>query len=192
VGGVSGLRLRPLVAGAHACTLLALLLFAVLTAVPAGAPLAWSGARGMPLAWLFNGLAWIGPGLVVAFAALRLRATLPDAGLGAGIALRLLLLAALAFAAQGVWTLDTNELDAGASRWHATAWMVWNLAFGAAALMAGIALRRVRWPSLVICALVALCLLLPSLFGDQLGARVVLVCWWSWTLLLAWRLPRPH
>lgn len=189
MGGVNGARLLPLVAGAHACTLLALLVFAVMTAVPAGAPLAWSGARGMPLAWLFNLLAWIGPGLVVAFAALRLREVLPNAGLGAGIALRLVLLAALAFAAQGVWTLDPNELDAGASRWHATAWMVWNLAFGAGALMAGIALRAVRWPSLVICTLVALCLLMPSLFGDQLGARVVLVCWWSWTLLLAWRVP---
>ncbi|VXB51956.1 conserved membrane hypothetical protein [Luteimonas sp. 9C] len=189
MGGVSGVRLRPLVAGAHACTLMTLLVFAVMTAVPAGAPLAWSGARGMPLAWLFNLLAWCGPGFVVAFAAWRLRAALPEAGLGAGIALRLWLLAALAFAAQGVWTLDPNELDAGASRWHATAWMVWNLAFGAGALMAAFALRAVRWPSLVICALVALSLLVPSLFGDQLGARMVLVGWWGWTLLLAWRLP---
>jgi len=183
---MSGVRLLRLVAGAHACTLLALLLFAVMTAVPAGAPLAWSGARGMPLAWLFNLVAWIGPGLVVAFAALRLRAALPQAGFGAGIALRLALLAALAFAAQGVWTLDPNELDAGASRWHATAWMIWNLAFAAGALIAGFTLRAVRWPSLVICAL---CLLAPVLLGPVLGPRVVLAAWAAWTLLLAWRAP---
>ncbi|MDR7191299.1 hypothetical protein [Luteimonas terrae] len=183
---MSGVRLRPLVVGAHVCTLLALLVFAVMTGVPAGAPLAWSGARGMPLAWLFNLLAWIGPGLVVAFAALRMRAAMPDARLGAGIALRLMLLAALAFAAQGLLTLDPNELDGGASRWHATAWMVWNLAFGAGALMAGLALRRVRWASLIICAL---CLLAPALLGPIVGPSVVLAAWAAWTLLLAWRVP---
>ena len=72
-------RLLPWVFGAHACTLLALLVFAAMTGLPARAPLALPGAGGMPLAWLFNLLAWTGPGLIVAGVAARLRD-----GLGAG------------------------------------------------------------------------------------------------------------
>ncbi|NYZ62641.1 DUF998 domain-containing protein [Luteimonas deserti] len=183
-------RLRR-VLGAHGCTLLALVVFAAMTGVPARAPLALPGAGGLPLAWLFNLLAWIGPGLVVAGVALRLRAGL-GAGPGriAGIALNLLLLAALAFAAQGLLPLDVQELDAGASRWHALAWMVWNLAFAAGALLAGLALPSVRVPSLGLCAVVTLGLLSPGVFGGGIGERVVLACWWLWTLALAWRLPR--
>lgn len=172
-----------LLVAAHACTLLTLLGFAVATGVPLAASLAWPGAAGMPLAWLFNALAWIVPGLVVALVALRLRAQAGGALL-AGIALRLLLLAGLAFAAQGVWPLDPRALDGAASRWHATAWMLWLLAFGAGALLSGIALRRVRWPSLAICAL---CVLSPIVLGPIVGPRVLLFAWWAWTLLLTAR-----
>nr|WP_255682102.1 DUF998 domain-containing protein [Luteimonas sp. BDR2-5] len=181
-----------MVAGAHACTLLALLLFAAMTGGSMRTPLALPGMAGMPLAWLFNLLAWVVPGGMVAFAALRLRAGLPAAGLAAGIALRLLMLAALAFAAQGLLPLDPGALDAGTSRWHAAVWMLWNLAFVAGALLSALALRGVRWPSLALFAIVAICLLAPRLAVDVFGAgiveRVVLACWWAWTLLLAWRL----
>ncbi len=188
---MSAVHLWRVVAGAHACTLLTWLVFAVMTGVPATAPLALPGATGMPLAWMFNLLAWTAPGLVVAVVALQLRARLPaSTGLVAGIALRLLLLAALAFAAQGVFALDPQELDAGASRWHAVMWMLWNLAFAAGALLSGASLRALRWPSLAVCAAVTLCLLAPRLFGAGIAERVVLACWWVWTLLLARRLPR--
>ncbi|WP_394000814.1 DUF998 domain-containing protein [Luteimonas sp. WGS1318] len=184
-------RLVPWVLGAHACTLFGLLVFAAMTGLPARAPLALPGASGMPLAWLFNLLAWTGPGFVVAGVAWRLRGGLgPDAGRVAGIALQLWLLSALAFAAQGLLPLDVEELDAGASRWHALAWMLWNLAFAAAALLAGLALRAVRMPSLGLFAIVALGLLAPGVFGSGIGERVVLACWWLWTAVLAWRLPR--
>ena len=186
-------RTLPLVLAAHACTALALLVFAAMTGLPARAPLALPGAGGMPLAWGFNLLAWIMPGLVVAGAAVRLRSGLgPQAGRVAGIALQLLLLAALAFTAQGLLPLDVENLDGGASRGHAMAWMLWNLAFAAGALLAGLALPPVRWPSLGLCAVVAAGLLAPGLFGAGLGERVVLVCWGLWTAVLAWRLPRQH
>ena len=184
-------RLLPWVLGAHACTVLALLVFAAMTGLPARAPLALPGASGMPLAWLFNLLAWTGPGLIVAGVAARLRDGLgAETGRVAGIALQLWLLASLAFAAQGLLPLDIDALDAGASRWHALAWMLWNLAFAAAALLAGLALPAVRLPSLVLCAIVTLGLLAPGVFGAGIGERVVLAGWWLWTALLAWRLPR--
>lgn len=178
-----------LCAAAHACSLLTLLIASVLTGLPAAAPLALPGATGMPLSWMFNALAWIGPGLAVAVVALRLRTALPLPGMGAGIALRLMLLAALAFAAQGLLPLDPDALDAGTSRWHATAWMVWTLAFGAGALLAGLALPAVRWRSLALFAAVVACLFAPALVGPELATRAVVACWWAWTLLLAWRLP---
>jgi len=184
VGGMTRLRLLPLVALAHASTWLAWLVFAVANAVPAAAPLAWPGASGMPLAWLFNLLAWIAPGLLLAWVAIRLRVAAPSLGMPAGIALRLLLLASLAFAAQGLLPLDPDALDAGSSRLHATAWMVWLLAFGAGALLSGIAMPAMRWPAL---AIGALCLLAPVLLGPIVGPRVVLAAWAAWTLLLAWR-----
>lgn len=183
---MSRVRLWPIVAAAHACTLVALLAFTVANALPMAAPLAWSGAAGMPWAWAFNLLAWIVPGALLAFAALRLRATAPSIGLAGGIALRLFLLAALAFAAQGVWPLDPAALDAGASRLHATAWMVWSIAFAAGAVLSGISLPALRWLALLICAA---CLLSPLLLGPIVGPRVVLVAWWAWTLLLAVRVP---
>lgn len=177
------------VAGAHVCSLATLLIAAVMHGLPRSAPLALPGATGMPWAWLFNALAWTLPGLVVASTAVRLRAVLPDAGMAAGIALRLMLLAALAFTAQGLLPLDPDALDGGMSRWHAAAWMLWTLAFAAGALLAGGALPAVRWPSLVLCAIVAACLFAPGLIGAEVATRSSLACWWVWTLLLAWRLP---
>ncbi|WP_101925808.1 MULTISPECIES: hypothetical protein [Luteimonas] len=191
MGGLNGSRLWRAVAAAHACSLLTLLAFAAMTALPPGAPLALPGAAGLPLAWMFNLLVWGAPGVVVAGVAMRLRTGLPaGTGLVGGIALRLMLLAALAFAAQGAFALDPLELDAGTSRWHAVAWMLWNLAFAAGALLSGLALRAVRWPALLLAGVVGLCLLAPGLLGPGIAERVVLACWWAWTLWLAWRLPR--
>lgn len=189
MGEVRGPRLLPLVVGAQACTALTLLVSAALTGLPAHAPLAWPGAAGMPWALAFNLLAWILPGLVLAYAAIGLRAAVPAAGMATGIALRLMLIAALAFAAQGIFPLDPEAMDRS-SRGHATAWMLWNLAFAAGALLSGIALPAVRWPALALGAAVVVCLLAPGLLGAGLADRGVLLCWWAWTALLAWRLPR--
>ena len=48
MGGVRRRVEGRLLVAAHACTLLALLGFAVATGVPLAAPLAWPGAAGMP------------------------------------------------------------------------------------------------------------------------------------------------
>lgn len=191
MGGVSGRRLLPLVAGAHLCTALTLLVSAALTGLSVHAPLAWPGAAGMPGALTFNLLAWILPGLALAVAAIRLRALVPAAGMATGIVLRLMLIAALAVAAQGLFPLDPEAMERS-SRWHASAWMLWHLAFVAGALLSGVALAAVRWPALALGAVVTVCLLAPDWLGAGLADRAVLLCWWAWTALLAWRLPRPR
>ena len=100
-------------------------------------PLGLLGARQLGAAGVGFGLcAFLLPGLVQAWQALRLRGALPPvSGWIAGIGVQLLLVAALAFAAQGLLALDMESLDSGASRWHALAWLVWALAFPLGALL---------------------------------------------------------
>src|SRR5690606_37753245 len=94
-------------------------------------PLAWLGARQWGSAGtLFGGFGFVVPGLAAAGVALGLRADLPRAaGRPARIGAQLALLAALAFAAQGLLPLDLEGEEGGASRWHALAWLSWALAF---------------------------------------------------------------
>ena len=105
-------------------------------------PLAWLGAVQLGTAgMLFDVFGFLLPGLAAAWIAWGLRAALP-AGSGwiARIGAQLVLLAALAFAAQGLLPLDLENTDGGAGRGHAAAWLGWALAFplGALALAAGL------------------------------------------------------
>ena len=113
--------------------------------VAASHPLAVLGAGGVVGAGWFNLLAFVLPGLCAAALAWRQR---DASGVAAPwwlrIGLHMLLLSGLAFAAQGLWTLDLEELDGGRSRGHATAWMLWLVASvaGGAATSLGLAMRR--------------------------------------------------
>lgn len=113
--------------------------------VAASHPLAVLGAGGVPGAMAFNLFAFVAPGLCAAWCAWRWRQGMGlHAAWAARLASHMLLLAGLAFAAQGVWVLDLEELDGGRSRGHATAWMLWavaGIAGGAMAAM-GLAMRR--------------------------------------------------
>lgn len=143
-------------------------------------PLALAGARGVPGAAWFNAAAFVLPGVLVALVAMRLRSSLaPHAAWTARIGARLALLSALAFAAQGLWPLDPESLDAGASRYHATAWLGWACAFvpGAGLLAIGADARRWR----AACVLAAAAVVLAAfVVGTPVAQRVAFAAWLFW------------
>lgn len=159
-------------------------------------PLAFLGARGVPRALAFNLLGFVVPGALAASAAIAWRAGLPgDAGWPARIGARLLLLSALAFAAQGLLPLDPADLDGPASQWHATVWTLWWIAAGAGALMiAGSLLRRPGWRTFAGIALLASGLIVASALAPPgpwpagVAQRIAFGVWLG-LLLLAGRVP---
>lgn len=183
--------------------LLALLLFAG-TAAFAGRidgyshaqhPLALLGASPLPRAWLFNLLAFVIPGLLVAWGALRLRATAPASAHGLAswsgrIGAQLMLVSALAFAAQGVLPLDASDLESVRSARHAATWMVWWIAFAAGALLLAYGLREsaAHWRGVATSSLLAafllplLALLLPMLVPAGIAQRLAFALWFLWAL----------
>ncbi|KAB8165680.1 DUF998 domain-containing protein [Lysobacter maris] len=148
-------------------------------------PLALLGARGMGAAGLFNVLAWILPGLLLAAQAAALRECLSDrAGFGARIGAWLLLLSALAFAAQGVWPLDPHDLEGPDSRRHALGWMLWWIAhLGAGALLVPTLMRQARWRRAGVGLLLSVLLLLAGVLAARAGlwpalaGRLAIVAW---------------
>ncbi|MEH6416052.1 DUF998 domain-containing protein [Pseudomonas sp. CGJS7] len=152
------------------------------------------GARGIEHALAFNALAYIGPGLVLAWVAWRLGETLRGHGALARIGAWLWLWSALAWAAQGVAVLDPQDLDAQASRLHALAWMLWWLAFAPGAVLLGwAALRSPLWrgfgvaawiaAAVVTCAIVAADLRLAPSAPAQ---RLALLAWLAAYIAAAW------
>lgn len=161
-------------------------------------PLALLGAQGMPLAGAFNLLAFVLPGGLVAWTAVRLRARL-DAGVaassGAGtgwsgrIGAQALALAGLAFAAQGLFPLDPDDLESAASGRHAAVWMLWWIASTLAAALLAIGLRRsTAWAPLAKSAALAafalplLALVLPQLLPAGLAQRLAFAAWFAWAI----------
>ena len=149
---------------------------------PLAHPLALPGAQGMPRALAFNLLVFVAPGALLAAVAWRLRARLPA---GTGIAARLgsamLLLAALAYAAQGLLPLDPEEPDAGASRLHATAWTLWWIAFLAGAALLAACVRALR-PATALAWLLVFApgVLAPALLGTGISQRLAFAAWFVW------------
>ena len=107
-------------------------------------PVALLGAATVPRALAFNVFAFLLPGALAAWIALALRSALPnDAPWAARIGARLVLLAALAFAAQGLLPLDPDDLEAPATHLHATSWTLWWIAFVPGALLLAAGQRNV-------------------------------------------------
>ena len=101
-------------------------------------PLALPGAGGVPGAGGYNLLVFVVPGLLAALLAeWRYAALQASAGWGPRIGARLLLVAAVAWAAQGVFTLDLHELDGPDGQLHAAAWTCWWLAGSSGLLLLG-------------------------------------------------------
>lgn len=168
--------------------------------VPATQSLSMLGAVGAPGAGWFNLLGYIVTGVVLLLFVIALERGMQRDGAARGgrLGTGLLMVSALAFAAQGVFAFDPAELDAATSQRHASA-----LAFALLGLMAGAmfvaaSLRRApRWRMLtrVGPALAALLLvflvqppqqLVPALAGQPGHAqRLILAVYLGWFVLAA-------
>ncbi len=156
--------------------------------LPLGHPVALLGAIGVPHALAFNVLAFVLPGLAAAVVALRLLARSPrTAPWSLRVGGQMLLLSGLAFAAMGVLPLDASDIESRASQYHASAWMVWVLAFVPGAVLSGLGERGVaggRRLSVVHLAagvLVGLgALVLQTVMPAPLAQRLAFVAWAVW------------
>lgn len=156
-------------------------------------PVAVLGASGVPRAFAFNVTAYLAPGLLAAAVALRRRARAgATASLAARLGWSLGLLAAIAFAAQGVLPLDPVAPDAGAGRLHGVAWAAWGLAFTAATLLLGLAeLGRGRAGAaaghLLAGALVFACgWWAIDVLSPAVAQRLAFAAWFAWLARVGW------
>ena len=147
-------------------------------------PVALLGALGEPHALAFNLLGFVLPGLLLAGLAWRWRSSATDGGWGARIGLQLLLLSALAFAAQGVLPLEPTDLLAPASRAHAVAWSAWWIAFVAGGLLLAGG-RGGRVGVVVVLGVLVLAMAGASLVPAALAQRLTFLGWFGWWLLAA-------
>ncbi len=154
-------------------------------------PLAWLGAQSVPRAMLFNLCGFALPGILAAVALWPLRPALPaDARWSARIGAQLVLLSAIAFAAQGVLPLDLQDMDGAASGLHAAAWTIWCLSFTAGALALALGLRG-NPPHTGIpmsCAIVGsivplLAFVAPLWLPNAFAQRAAFLLWFGW---VAW------
>lgn len=156
-------------------------------------PVALLGASGVPRAAAFNLFAYVVPGLLAAFVALGRRARLaPGAGLDARLGWTLALLAAVAFAAQGLLPLDARAPDAGQGRLHGVAWGLWGIASAAAAAaLAAAALRvRARWAAaghlMAALSVSWLAWLAAEALPVAWTQRMAFAAWFAWLACVAW------
>lgn len=157
-------------------------------------PLAWLGAGGVPRAMLFNLCTFVLPGVLAAVALWPLRPALPH-GMrwSARIGAQMVVLSALAFAAQGVLPLDLENPDGTAGGLHAVAWTAWWLAFSAGALALAWGLQRtatMRRGFVAITALAGLVIpmlavLAPLWMPNALAQRMAFVLWFVWVVWAA-------
>lgn len=154
-------------------------------------PLAWLGAQGVPRATMFNLCGFALPGLMAAVALWPLRPALPaDARWSARIGAQLVLLSAIAFAAQGMLPLDLQDMDGAASGLHAAAWTVWCLSFAAGALALAWGLRSnppnrgIPMICLIVGSIVPLlAFVAPQWIANAFAQRAAFVLWFGW---VAW------
>lgn len=151
-------------------------------------PVAVLGAKGVPHALGFNLLGFVLAGVLAAVATLDLRRRLPaDAGWTLRVGAQLSLLSALGFVAMGLLPLDPEDLDNPASSLHATAWMLWWVAFVPGALLVALGLRgRHPWRPLarisIVAALLVLfvALLAVELMPAGIAQRLGYLGWLGW------------
>ena len=147
-------------------------------------PVALLGADGEPNALAFNLLGFVLPGALLGWLAWRWRSQAGNYGWRARLGLQMLLLSALAFAAQGLLPLDPTDLLAPASRAHAVAWSAWWIAFVAGGvLLAGG--RGGRVGLLVVLGVLLLAMAGASLVPAALAQRLAFLGWFGWWLLAA-------
>jgi hypothetical membrane protein len=156
--------------------------------LPLGHPVALLGATGIPHAVAFDLLGFVLPGLLAVVVALRLLARVPvTAPWTMRVGGQMLVLSGLAFAAMGVLPLDPTDIESPASQYHASAWMVWVLAFVPGALMSGFAARRLpgwgRLAALHVAAGLAVLVgafVLQAVIPAPVAQRLAFVAWVVW------------
>ncbi len=109
---------------------------------------------------------------------------------------QLIVLAGLAFLGMGMLPLDPTDLDGRASQAHATAWLLWAVAFVpgmlliAAALLNDATTRRLAWLSLAAGLLVAvLAFGPPGLVRQAIAQRLAFLAWVGWLAVAGWIWP---
>lgn len=156
--------------------------------LPLGHPVALLGATGIPHAVAFDLLGFVLPGLLAVVVALRLLARVPvTAPWTMRVGGQMLVLSGLAFAAMGVLPLDPTDIESPASQYHASAWMVWVLAFVPGALMSGFAARHLpgwgRLAALHVAAGLAVLVgafVLQAVIPAPVAQRLAFVAWVVW------------
>ncbi len=156
--------------------------------LPLGHPVALLGALGVPHALAFNLLGFVLPGLIAVAVALRLLARVPrTAPWSLRVGGQMLLLSGLAFAAMGLLPLDASDIESRASQYHASAWMVWVLAFVPGAVLSGLGERGLsggqRLAAFHLAAGVATglgALVLQMVMPAPLAQRLAFVAWAVW------------
>ncbi|OHE82814.1 MAG: hypothetical protein A2213_04865 [Lysobacterales bacterium RIFOXYA1_FULL_68_6] len=151
-------------------------------------PVAVLGAKGVPHALGFNLSGFVLTGVLAALAALDLRHRLPaGAGWPARVGAQLLLLSALGFIGLGVLPLDPEDLHNDASSLHATAWLLWWVAFVPGAALFALGMRgRGGWGPAVIASAVAAGIVLFSalvavaLMPAGIAQRLGYAAWLGW------------
>lgn len=151
-------------------------------------PVALLGALGVPHGRGFSILAFVLPGLLACGVALRLlRRVSRTAPWSMRVGAQLLMLAGIGFAAMGVLPLDANDIESAASQYHASAWMVWVLAFVPGAVLSAIgALRLPGWRRVgvlhLVCGLVTLlaAFALPAVLPAPVAQLLAFAAWLAW------------
>jgi hypothetical protein len=160
-------------------------------------PPALLGAAGMPDAFAWNLLGFILPGLLAAVGLQGVHRALRRRGVGfmARLGATLLLLSTVAFAGQGLVSLQLGQaVDAGSARLHVALWMLWWLA--ALAGFVVLALGSLRRPAFAIATLLVAALLLLALHATflpipgGLRERIALSAWFGWIAVASWRARR--
>ena len=158
-------------------------------------PISLLGARGVPGGELFSALGFVLPGLLAILAMLDVVMRMPaNAPRSLRVGGQMLLLAGVAFAAMGLLPLDVDDIENSASQFHASAWLLWLVAFcaGAIALRLG-AGKASPWRSLatlaLVCAIWSACsaFLFQAAMPVAMAQRLAFLGWLVW-LLGAWRL----
>ncbi len=161
-------------------------------------PVGHLGAVQAPLGWRWNTLGFVLPGLFLFGFSLALESAMRSEGCGrAGrIGTGLLMISALAFAAQGVWHFDLDDELARGTQAHVSALALALLALLAGASFVAASIRRLpRWRMLTVLGQVLAALLLVTLvwppqevfevFHARPGhaQRLILALYFAWFLL---------
>jgi hypothetical protein len=161
-------------------------------------PLSALGAIGTPRAWWASALVFVVPGLLGTWVAALFHLRLPEAGGAlARIGAWILLFSTVAFALQGLFRLDYDDLQAATGRLHVLSWALWWMTTAAGGLLLALGLRRCHGRRATAAVALATAILVPLLamaaptaWSVEILRRVGFVCWFGWWVFAAFAISR--